>query len=334
MKIFVLQTAFLGDTILTTALLSRLNYLYKNSEIHVVVAHSSLEIFKNYPKNFFFYGMKKTKKSRVQSVFELLKKFKNIEFDLALSPHSSFRSMMLMFRMKAKRKIAFSHFWSNLLGFETISQIPYQSGVHYLDRLSQMIMHLDEGSQKLTRKDLLIEVSEEEKNSVQHRVGSEPFVLACPTSAWGTKEWGVESFLELSKRLIQRANKVVVWVGEREIIIDDKICRNYRFKNFTAKTSIREWVALFSICEVVISNDSAAVHLASVFNKKVIEIYGPTVPKWGFYPLSDEAKIVENSSLTCRPCHIHGPKTCPLKHHRCMTEITPEQIWSEFQKLR
>jgi heptosyltransferase-2 len=333
MKIFVLQTAFIGDTILTTALLSRLSRSYKDSEIHVVIAETSLELFRNYPKNFFFYGMEKKNKSKIRSILDLLEKLKNIDFDIALSPHSSFRSMLLMLGLRAKRKIAFSHFWSNLFSFETVPQIPYQRGIHYLDRLSKFVLHLDEKGPKLDRRELLISILDEEKKAALEKVGTESFVLTCPTSTWATKEWGVESFLGFSKKVLEDSKLTVVWVGEREIKLGDEICQNYRFKNLTGKTSIREWLALFSVCNSVVSNDSAAVHLASVFNKKVIEIYGPTVPKWGFYPLTDQSKVIENSKLTCRPCHIHGPQVCPLQHHRCMTEITIENVWVEFQKM-
>jgi heptosyltransferase-2 len=74
------------------------------------------------------------------------------------------------------------------------------------------------------------------------------------------------------------------------------------------------------------TNDSAPLHLASAMNAPVTVIYCSTVPRFGFGPLSDVSKIVETGELYCRPCGIHGYRSCPEKHFRCATQINVDQL--------
>src|SRR5206468_8824795 len=85
---------------------------------------------------------------------------------------------------------------------------------------------------------------------------------------------------------------------------------------------IRVSAALIERAAVLVTNDSATLHLASAVGTPVVAIFGPTVPAFGFGPRSDRGGIVERGDLACRPCSHHGPRRCPLGHHRCMREIS------------
>jgi heptosyltransferase-2 len=65
-------------------------------------------------------------------------------------------------------------------------------------------------------------------------------------------------------------------------------------------------------------NDSGPLHLASAMNAPVTAFFCSTVPSFGFGPLSDDSEIKETTEkLDCRPCGIHGFKTCPKGHFKC-----------------
>jgi ADP-heptose:LPS heptosyltransferase II len=82
---------------------------------------------------------------------------------------------------------------------------------------------------------------------------------------------------------------------------------------------------------LVVSNDSAPIHVTSAFpNTRIIGIFGPTVKEFGFFPWSQNSKVFEVQNLYCRPCAIHGGNSCPEKHFRCMREITPDLIENEI----
>ncbi|MDO8667039.1 MAG: glycosyltransferase family 9 protein, partial [Gemmatimonadales bacterium] len=84
---------------------------------------------------------------------------------------------------------------------------------------------------------------------------------------------------------------------------------------------------------VLVSNDSAPVHLASAAGTPTIEIYGPTVPSFGFAARAEWSRIVEPDPMTCRPCHHHGPVVCPLVHHRCMRDTHVGRVLAEVRTV-
>jgi heptosyltransferase-2 len=77
---------------------------------------------------------------------------------------------------------------------------------------------------------------------------------------------------------------------------------------------------------LLVTNDSAPLHLASAMNTPTIAVFGPTVPEFGFGPLAEQSMVVGHTSLACRPCDRHGPQRCPLGHWRCMREIMPDAV--------
>jgi heptosyltransferase-2 len=84
---------------------------------------------------------------------------------------------------------------------------------------------------------------------------------------------------------------------------------------------------------VLVSNDSAPVHLASAVGTATVEIYGPTAPVFGFAARAPWSRIVEPGRLECRPCSHHGPPACPLGHHKCMREIPIGRVLAEVRTL-
>jgi heptosyltransferase-2 len=91
--------------------------------------------------------------------------------------------------------------------------------------------------------------------------------------------------------------------------------------------SFLESASLMKDAQMNFTNDSAPMHLASAINAPVTVIYCSTIPRFGFGPLSDDSKIVEISGeLYCRPCGIHGYRSCPEKHFRCATQIDVNQL--------
>jgi heptosyltransferase-2 len=77
---------------------------------------------------------------------------------------------------------------------------------------------------------------------------------------------------------------------------------------------------------VLVTNDSAPLHLATAVGTPVVAVFGPTVPAFGFGPRGARDRVVEHPALACRPCSAHGPQVCPLGHHRCMQELSVESV--------
>jgi len=100
--------------------------------------------------------------------------------------------------------------------------------------------------------------------------------------------------------------------------------------NLAGDLTLLESAALISKVDLVVSNDSAPLHIANAVKTDVFTIFGPTVKEFGFYPYRKNDKIFE-VDLECRPCGKHGGKECPLGHFKCMLEVKPEIIWKEIK---
>ncbi len=85
--------------------------------------------------------------------------------------------------------------------------------------------------------------------------------------------------------------------------------------------SLRGSSALIGEAGLLVTNDSAPLHMATAMGTPVVAIFGPTLPAFGFGPRGRSDRVVEHPRLACRPCSAHGPAVCPLGHHRCMREL-------------
>lgn len=117
------------------------------------------------------------------------------------------------------------------------------------------------------------------------------------------------------------------------IAADDPI----KIFNACGKYSLNQSASLVKQAKAVITHDTGLMHIASAFRKKIISVWGNTVPEFGMYPYIGKQKnksaIVEIKNLGCRPCSKLGYKKCPLKHFKCMNLIDEAEIVSLVAKL-
>ncbi len=102
---------------------------------------------------------------------------------------------------------------------------------------------------------------------------------------------------------------------EIEKVLGDKII------NACGKYNLNQSASLVQQAEYIITHDTGLMHIASALKKKVISIWGNTVPEFGMYPYLTEFKIIENKELSCRPCSKIGYNKCPKGHFKCMNDL-------------
>ena len=123
----------------------------------------------------------------------------------------------------------------------------------------------------------------------------------------------------------------ICFLGSRDdtVLCEEIIrrCSHPGCTDLSGKLSFLESASLKKDARMNFTNDSAPMHIASAMNAPVTVIYCSTVPRFGFGPMSDDSRIVEiNGELYCRPCGIHGYRSCPEKHFRCATQIDVDQL--------
>ena len=154
----------------------------------------------------------------------------------------------------------------------------------------------------------------------------------CPGARHFTKRWPKEYFIELGNKLSQNGYTIVLFGGK----IDKEICEEIRTKingaiNLSGDDDLLQTTTDMKLCRAVVCNDSGLMHTASASGTKVIAIFGSTVKEFGFTPYNCANLILENNSLTCRPCSHIGRSECPKKHFECMKSIKPEFVFERLQ---
>ncbi len=140
--------------------------------------------------------------------------------------------------------------------------------------------------------------------------------------------------LNLGKSLEDRGFKIVLFGGK-----DDKnICAEIgsELKNaidLSNNDDILQTAADMKECKAIICNDSGLMHTACAENIPVLAIFGSTVKEFGFTPYKNSNLILENNSLSCRPCSHIGRDKCPKRHFKCMLELTPELAIEKLNEL-
>jgi hypothetical protein len=94
---------------------------------------------------------------------------------------------------------------------------------------------------------------------------------------------------------------------------------------------LEQVAALISLAPVVVSSDSGILHLATAVGTPAVGLFGPTSPELGFSPLGRSCAV--GVDLTCRPCHVHGPRFCWLGHERCWGEMDSEEVVAAAEEL-
>lgn len=154
---------------------------------------------------------------------------------------------------------------------------------------------------------------------------NEQLITLAPGSVWATKRWPY--FAALAHELSAVGHIVVIGAeADRPLALDIVAATKGQAIDATGRLSLLASAELIGRSAVLVTNDSAPLHLASAMNTPTVAVFGPTVPEFGFGPLAERSVVAGHTSLSCRPCDRHGPQRCPLGHWRCMREITADVV--------
>ncbi len=305
--ILVIQTAFLGDLILTTGILEKLHQKYPNAQIDLLIKKGYAKLFDAHP--FVHKILQFDKKNKRKEIPRLVKQIKNAAYDLLINTHRHLSSGILAATSKAKLVIGYR---ANPLSTFYQQQIPYHidDGRHEYLRLHDLIRHITD--EHAAKPKLYVD-----------RFGdpsiSEAYICIAPGSVWQTKRWPISAWIDFLKT--KPKQKVYLLGGKTDFDDNQKILTalpRHPIINTAGKMHILSSIYLMKHAQMNYVMDSAPLHMASAVNAAVTALFLSTTPKYGFYPLSDHSIIVQTPlQLDCRPCGSHGHKTCPQGHFKC-----------------
>ena len=326
MNILIIHTAFIGDIVLSTALVSKVKEKYPDSDIYYLTTPLGKEILKNNPKikEIIVYD-KRGKDKGFVAFISFVRKIRKLKIDVCLTPHRYLRSSILSLLSGASIRVGYD---IASLSFVYNKKIKYDKTKHEVEKLLSFV---DDSPKRF---ELEMYPSEKDKIKIdtilKNFFQNKKIILIAPGSKWFTKRWPEEYFKTLIQNLVKRDDLLIVITGgkeekEIELNLDSKVL------DLRGEITLLELAELTKRAVLVVSNDSAPIHITSAFpDTRIIGIFGPTVKEFGFFPWSENSKVFEINGLYCRPCAIHGGNFCPEKHFRCMREITPYLIENEI----
>jgi heptosyltransferase-2 len=324
----VVQTSFLGDTVLTTGLIA---HLARRGPVDVVVTPASAPLLANNPsvREIIVYD-KRGRDRGVGGFVRLARRLRRARYASAYLAQGSMRTAALALVAGVAERI----------GFETSAgrrlytrRVPYIENDHHAARL----LRLTAADSDVTPSDVRPRLypGDAERHAVdsllrQSGWSGEPVIALAPGSVWATKRWPyyVELATELEGRLA-----IVGSGADRELATQVSRAAGSRAIDCTGVLSLLGSAELIGRAHVLVTNDSSPLHLASAMGTPAVAIFGPTVPEFGFGPLAPRSKVLGITTLACRPCDRHGPPRCPLGHWRCMREITPREVAAAVHEL-
>jgi len=161
-------------------------------------------------------------------------------------------------------------------------------------------------------------------------------ILIYPGARHFTKRWPLEYYSKFITMILEKTNHTIILSGSKdESVYIQPLTKLDQDRVFdtSGKYSLYENIVLVSLSDLIISNDSAPMHMAALLGKPQIAIFGNTVRRFGFYPENPNAVIMEDNTLSCRPCSHIGFDKCPKKHFGCMRNITPQKVFETINVL-
>lgn len=317
-RYLIIQTAFIGDVILATALIESI-YEYDNSaKIDFLVRKGNESLISGHPKlNEVLIWNKKDKK--YSNLKDLAKKIKKTQYDVLINLQRFGSTGYLCWRSKAKKIIGFD---KNPFSFCYTHKVEHKvgNGKHEVERNHGLLKPLGDFPESPPK----LYPSENDLLKIEHYNLKDYYVLA-PTSVWFTKQMPAKKWVELINQIPATFKVILIGAANDRLSIDQIIKQSRRTdcENMAGEMSLLQSAALMKNAKRTFVNDSAPLHLASSVNAAVTAFFCSTIPAFGFGPLSADQKIIQTSeNLSCRPCGLHGKSSCPETHFDCGHKIS------------
>ena len=311
-KILIIQTAFLGDVILATPIISELKRIFPDTKIDFLVKKGNQSLLENNPHldNIFTFDKSNGK---WKNIARLIKQFRKERYDLVINLQRFSSSGIISGFSKGKKIYGFK---KNPMSFLFSKKFSHEigDGTHEVERNLSIIQEF--GAKKIVRPSLF--PSENDQVAVSQYQEKKYYCLA-PASVWFTKQLPKHKWVELIHQLPKDANIYLIGAPNDSNLCDEIItdAKQENVKLLCGELSLLQSAALMQKAERSYVNDSGPLHLASSVNAKVTAFFCSTVPSFGFGPLSDDSIVKEVQNLDCKPCGLHGHKECPKGDFKC-----------------
>ena len=332
-KILVIAPSWVGDTMLMHPMLVRLKQRHPDSIIEVLAPAWTEELLQQMPEvsntitNPFPHGA-----FQLAARIRLGLQLRNRYFDQAIVLPNSLKSALIPFFAGIPIRTGFKGEMRYGL-LNDIRKLDKQALPLMVERFAQLAEPAGDAIARPLPQPRL-NVSTEARQLVLDKYLlklDKPVAIFCPGAEYGpAKRWPIPYFAELAQRLKQQGYAVWITGSQKDKEIGDKIIAlgNQDINNLCGITDLADAVTLLSCASLVVTNDSGLMHVAAALDRPMLALYGSSSPAFT-PPLSQKAQILK-IDISCSPCF---KRECPLKHFKCMKNLTPQMVAEHIPAL-
>jgi heptosyltransferase-2 len=262
---------------------------------------------------------------------------KTMSFTMALTPHKSLRSAVMLYLAGIPMRVGFRQ---SVAWFLFHRRVVREVHRHDVERNLSLLRAFGIGPDDCRRSMRL--PPNNGTDAVVQKVlasmgvdGKKTLIGVNPGSVWATKRWSAEGFARVIQKIKENYDCEALLFGgpgDEEVASRIEALCGGALVNLVGKIGLREMPSALRRCRLLITNDSAPMHMAVACNVPTVAIFCATTPALGFYPYSHHAIVLEKE-LSCRPCGSHGGRRCPLGTEDCIRLITPAHVLEAVVKL-
>ncbi len=325
MKCLLIRFSSIGDIVLTSPVIRAVKK-QKNAELHFLTKFQYKNLLEHNPYIDQLHLLK-------DNLSALVKKLKQEKFDYVIDLHKSLRSRRIGFQLSCPT-ITFNKL--NVKKFKAVYLKSPLNEKHLVERYFEALkpIGIQNDHQGL---DYFLPSQQASSLITEHGLKKEGYAITCLSGTYFTKKFPPHKWVEL----IEKWPLKVVLIGglqervESDLIENTLLKKEIKVLNLVAECSVHDSAFLIKHASIVFTGDTGMMHIAAAFKKKIISLWGNTIPAFGMYPYGADpkSKCFEVKNLSCRPCSKLGHSKCPKTHFKCMQDIDTPQIIKYAQSI-
>lgn len=349
-KILIIRLSSIGDILLATPLLRALRENFPDAQLDFLVKSQFAEPLRYHPAINKVYEF--NPQDEWPALRNLGRRLSETCYDVVIDIHKSLRSRCFARiawpkRILRHRKHVFRRWLLVTTKINLMRRVPpiYQ---RYLDAATPLGITTAKPLADGRWLELFWREQDEQIAGEALRARSwqpdQPLIGLAPGAGYFTKRWPAEYFGELAADLIRQGHQVVILGGRQDVELAKKIeeiveaallhdTRQWPLLNLAGAVSLLGSAAVIKRCRLLVANDSGLMHVAEAVGTPLVAIFGSTTRELGFFPQLQTSRVIENATLTCRPCSHLGHHQCPRGHFRCMRDIMPKEVLLAAQQI-
>lgn len=323
MKILIVQTAFLGDTVLTTPIFKALRARYPEAQLWFVGTPAGVELVRRDP---LLAGVipfdKRGRDAGARGLWRFAQRLRSERFDRVYAVQRSARTSLLVWLAGIPERIGYRSARGSWL--YTRRMVRPVDGHDVERNLTILGDERGGGDGELRLFPPPLSELPGEVTAVLPPAGT--YVVLAPGSAWRTKRWDQSHYAAVAQSYTRAGVPVVVVGAPEEREVCAAVASASGALDLAGKTSVAACATVIAGAKVLVCNDSVALHIGSALKVPTVAVFCATSPRFGFGPWRNQATVVEHTELACKPCRRHGSRVCPTGTEACMRDVPPERV--------